>query len=129
MIIMAPLAFLISFPSHVLGLLAFLKHRNDESAYYYQIFTTIGRISEIVALYMRLLFFDQAAGQYPMGEHEWDGVDWFVKNYPLMWFTAHVTPALLESSIWLTITASASMAADRVFALWKPFVYKTTNHR
>ena len=55
------LLFLFGLSGHVLGLVAYIKHRNDERGFYYQILVEIGRIFEIFAFTTSDLLFYHGA--------------------------------------------------------------------
>lgn len=124
-----PICLIVGLPSHLVALIAFLKHRNADAGYSFQILTTLTKVLEILAMFMFSLFFIHGAGQDWTGAGPGDGPDWFMTSYSMMWFTAHVPPTLAAAATDIAVFASAATAADRAFALTMPFVYQKINHK
>lgn len=126
--IIPPFCLLIGLPSHLIALIAFLRHRNSDTGYSYQILTGVTKIFEIVGMFLFSMFFYNGAGQDWSGEGTGDGAEWFLGSYWLMRFTAHVLPPMAAFVSDLVAFSSAAMAADRAFALSLPFRYQSKNH-
>lgn len=75
------------------------------------------------------MFFYHGAGQDWTGAGPADGPDWYMTDYPLMWFTAHVPATFVAAVTDIAVFASAATAADRVFALSRPFLYQKISHK
>lgn len=122
--ISAPVGFVSCVSFYSLSLIVFLREvKKGESAYIYQ---TLCCASEIFASTFDLLFV--------LTRYFWSGmyersVSWFVSCYACMWYTAHLSVGIAEIFNTLTWMFSICMTFDRVFALYKPFVYRTRNQR
>lgn len=107
---------------HLLCVAAFVKQARKENAYLYQLFLEITECFRIVAFIFYLLAF--------LGSGiERDGYGWYQKNYFLMWYTAYMAVPVVTFLAMCCNLLNVAMAADRVFALLKPFVYKTIKHK
>lgn len=57
------------------------------------------------------------------------GALWFQQNYALMWYSAHLASPLYNGFITTSLLMATSMAADRLFAVARPFVHRGINHK
>lgn len=122
--ILMPLLVILGLCGHTVCLVSFYKQSKKETAYRYQIFLSISQaIANITyAIYVATYYW------FPGSEGR-AGVSWYMRSYACMWVTAHVTGALVNASVTLTVLLGVAMASDRVFALGKPMVYKKINHK
>lgn len=120
--IILPLYFTLGLFGHMICAAVFLKQAKNEKAYVYQIFLEITECLDNVVFSIFLLAFLGSGA-------EREGYVWYQKNYVLMWYAAHLSIPLYNSFSMSCLLLSVSMAADRAFALMKPFVYKNINHK
>lgn len=107
---------------HVICASAFLKQAKNEKAYVYQIFL------EITQCFNNVMFSVYLMASLGSGI-ERAGYRWYQQSYILMWYAAHLAIPLSDSFEACCLLLSVSMAADRAFALFKPFVYKTIDNK
>jgi hypothetical protein len=122
--VIVPTCFFIALPGHFCALTVFYKEYKTQHAYMYQFVT---------ALMDAAVIFAKIA--YAMGNILWagggDGVGfaWYKKYYVLMFLAAHVLIPLANICFTISLLLVLSTAIDRVFALSKPFVHKSINHK
>lgn len=121
--VLMPLLVILGLSGHTVCLIAFHKQSKKESAYMYQIFSSISQANETIAYAIHV-----ATYYWFPGSEAHAGVSWYMRSYVCMWITAHVTGALVNASVTLTVLLGLAMASDRVFALGKPLAYKKINH-
>src|SRR5687768_15915540 len=82
--VITPLHFALGVPGHLLSLLAFYKQSKLEKAYTYQIYAVASELVEILGFDAMIFsyFYWSGAGGF--------GNPWFMSQYPLMWYSAHV---------------------------------------
>lgn len=107
---------------HIICVGAFFKQAKNEKAYIYQILLEVTGCLENISFTLFLLSF-LGGGEFG------DGYEWYQKSYFLMWYAAHLAIPLLHSFSVSCLMLNVSMAADRVFALTKPFAYKSINRK
>lgn len=117
-----PPYFLIGMGGNILMIIAFYKQSKKEKTYAYQVFLTVSRSLEILFITLFMTTFKWGAGIDTRGS------DWFKKIYFLMFYSVHVAVPVFIACIMMSLYLSVAMAADRVFALAKPLVYKNINH-
>lgn len=116
--VLTPIYLIVGISTDIILLFAFYKQSKTEKAYGYQVIFTISKMLEIFAF-----------GTYLLAEKwfQFDNISWFVANYCLMYF--YVTDLGLHVSFIISsLLLSLAMAADRVFALQKPIIYKNIHH-
>lgn len=118
-----PFLLLFGLGSNLVAALALYKESKKHTAYLYQVYdmllmglTIFGFIASIVTL--RLCSGFISAGQL-----------WFMRNYALMWYTAHLTIPLVNAFGLASLYFSVAVAADRVVAMAKPQAYTLVNHK
>lgn len=109
--------------SNIILLVAFIKQAKIEGHYAYQVSVVITKTFENVTFGLFL------GGAYWFAGLAGDKAQWFISNYTLMHITMRILGPLHHIAIFLSLSISVAMSADRVFALWKPFIYKVINHR
>lgn len=122
-----PAYLLLGIFGNLLCLLAFLKQAKSEKGYCYQIYRVLASIGEVVTFSLFMLAY-QWSGINTLELGSIDGSPWFQKVYFLMFFAAHMAIPLCNALSVVCLLLSVSMAADRVFAFVKPFVYKNIRH-
>lgn len=107
---------------HMLCVSVFLKQAKNEKAYNYLIYL---EVTECLVTFVFTLFLLTTLGSGIQNT----GYDWYLKNYVLMWYSAHLAIPLINCAGMFALLINVSMAADRVFALMKPFIYKVIAHK
>lgn len=120
--IATPIYFVLGTIGRSLCLAFFYKQYKQETAYMYQIFASVTDMLEILAVSLNMITFNCLSG-YRFRP----GVTWYKQSYPCMFWAAHLTSPLEQSFLTFSLLLSVSMAADRVFALSKPFKYRNSN--
>lgn len=123
--IVSPTYFLLGVVGHAVCLLVFYRQAKKESTYAYQIFVAVSEIFEMIAFTLFSLSFRWWSGI----EAEGRGAEWFMRSRWLMLYAAHVSFPFLNAVLTTTLLLSLCMSADRLVALWKPFLYKRMDHR
>lgn len=120
--VIMPICILLSLFGEMTSLVVFYRQSKKEPAYFYQIALTVGKALEMLLAIEYCAVFVFAYS--PTG-----GAAWFKANYALMWFTAHLAIPLVNMNFTSNLLLAISMAGDRVFAIWKPILYKQTNKK
>lgn len=113
---------LIGLTGNITLLISFYKQSKKDSAYAYQVFLTTSKALEIFFFSWFILGYKWGSGT----EHE--GLPWYLRNYWLKFYAAHIGCPLGNTFIVSSLLCAVAMTADRVFALGKPFVYKNIDH-
>lgn len=121
-VILTPIYFFIGVTSRSICLIAFCKQYKKEKAFGYQIAAAINEILEVIAVTMNYCALGNFAGK------RMPGAKWYLENYALMWMAAHAVAPLHHTFMTGTLLVSLIMATDRLFAILKPFEYKSANH-
>lgn len=121
--VVTPIYFIIGILSRGLCLVAFYKQSKHDKAYGYQGFAALSELFEVITVALCMATRNNFAG------YRLPGATWFQKSYALMWYAAHLASPLEQGMITTSLLISLSMAADRTFAMAKPFLYKNINHR
>lgn len=121
--VILPIYFIVGMTGNVMLLLAFRRQAKTDRAYAYQIFLTSSKTLEILCSSVFWWGYKWNAGI------EKPGHAWYMNNYALMYFAAHIGCPLANGFIIASLLFSVAMTADRIFALAKPFVYKSINQR
>lgn len=125
--IITPIYFFIGLFGNLTLLVAFQRQSKTDGAYAYQVFLTISKTCEIIAFSAFTVTFKLAAAAAQIDDH--GGVKWFKRNYYLMFYVAHIVCVGLNVFVTSSLFCSVAMTADRVFALAKPYVYKSINRK
>lgn len=120
--ILLPMYLVVGLAGNVTLLIAFWKRSKTEKPYTYQVILTASKTLEIWCFGVYLFTLFNMAGFTD------EGVSWYRRNFFFMVCSAHLGPALHMLFIISSLLCSVAMAADRVFALWKPFIYKDIKH-
>lgn len=121
--ILTPIYFFVAFTGHILCLIGFIRRARSEPAYSYQIYLTAAKTLEIVFFTIFVISFKWLSGI------ENQGATWYERDYTLMWYAAHASFTLSNSCISTSLFMSVVMTLDRLFAVWKPFVYRNINQK
>jgi hypothetical protein len=122
--IVMPFYLTVGFSSNIILLIAFYKQSKHDNAYSYQVTLTLSKSCEIFSFSMFIMSYKWcAAVETPTG------CPFFMKNYSLMFYAAHIACPVFNGFIIISLLMSVAMSADRVFALSKPFIYKNINHK
>lgn len=122
--IVMPFYLTVGLSTNIILLVAFYKQSKQDNAYAYQVSLTMSKSCEIFTYSMFIMSYKWcAAVETPVG------CTWFMKNYSLMFYAAHIACPVFNGFIIISLLLSVAMSADRVFALAKPFVYKNINHK
>lgn len=116
-----PLYFIVSISSHILCLLAYHRQSKKEHAYLTQIFITISETVQIFTTTICVAF----QGLWHFG----NGPGWFLSCYPCIAYLAYCAGAFENVSITITLFLTLAMAADRLYAIWRPHLYKSRHHK
>jgi hypothetical protein len=109
---------IIGIVSNFILLIAFYKQSKTEKAYGYQVVFTVSKTFEIFSFGTYLL-----AGKWFFALR----LEWFMTNHALISYFV-IGLGLHVSFIISTLLLAIAMAADRLFAVMKPVMYKKTNH-
>lgn len=120
--ILTPIYLFMGLTGNFILLAAFHRQSKKETAYAYQVFLTISKTLEILSFSTFLISYKLLAGSGT------DGVAWFRNSYFLMYITARLGASSVIFFMICSLLFSVAMAADRVFALSRPFVYKNIRH-
>lgn len=121
--ILPTIYFFIGIITRSLCLFAFYKHLKKEKEYIYQIFASLSELLEVITITLLFVTKNNLSG------YDLPGALWFQKSYALMWYSAVISSPLANGFITTSLLISVSMAADRLFAIGKPFVYKNINRQ
>lgn len=119
--ILTPIYFVVAFIGHILCLVGFVKRAKIEPTYSYQIYICMAKLLEIVFFTIFVITYKWLSGI------ESQGVKWYKENYYLMWYAAHESTPMSNSCISTSLFMAVAMTGDRLFAMWKPFVYRNIN--
>lgn len=117
-----PLCVPIAIIARLICLWAFYGQSTKEKAYTYQLYLIAAELFDTVAFTFFLI------GNMFSAMERSGGQVWFQKSYILMFMAAHVTLPVSHTLNVSTLFLAVSMAADRVFACAKPFVYRNIRH-
>lgn len=120
--VIPPFYFIIGILSRSISLAAFYRQYREEKAFAYQFLASLSDLVEVVTVTLYILTRNNLSG------YRLPGVLWYQENYSLMWYAAHLSSPLEQGFVTISLLMALSMAADRVFAMAKPFAYKNANH-
>lgn len=123
--ILMPIRVLVMIPSHSLALTAFKKQATLESSYRYQIFASGVKIVDICEFGVYCVIKFYLAGMNGVGS----GVDWFMRQYPLMVIASRVFITTRCVCVLMPVTTASVVSVERAFALYRPFVYRNLDKR
>lgn len=121
--IVTPMYFCFGTVTRCVCLAAFYRQYKKENAYAYQIFASISELLEIVIISGCTTSINNFAG------FRLSGAAWFQRNYALMWLTARLCGFADNTFVTSSLLIYVSMAADRAFAMIKPFRYRSIDHK
>lgn len=108
--------------SSIVLLIAFAMQAKQEQNYAYQLVVVASRAIENVSFGFYLVSAYWYSGLYE------DKAEWFISSYALMFISMRLSMFLNFFLLYTNLFLTVAISADRVFALWKPFVYKNINH-
>lgn len=117
-----PICICLGLLGHATSLVVFYKQSKVEPAYFYQVALTVSEscyLLLVIPYCMMMIFYWNPNGSSA----------WYQQNYALMWIMAHLATPLVNMAFTTNQFFIISMAVDRVFALWRPLLYKQRNHK
>lgn len=121
--ILPPIYFVMGICSRCVCLVTFCKHYRKDKAFGYQILSSVSEILKVLTVTLCLVTLNNLSG------FRLPGPEWFQTSYPLMWYSVRLAAPLDQAFITVSLLTSLCMTLDRVFAMAKPFLYKTIDHR
>lgn len=115
-IAITPIYFLVGLISHVFCLITFYKHYKKEKAFAYQFFVSFSQLLVVIMVSSSNTMLMNLSG------YRLPGSLWFQQSYYLM-RAAYLASSLYNGFLTVSLLMSVSLAADRLFAIMKPFVY------
>jgi hypothetical protein len=116
--IVTPIHFVFGLSIHILCLMGLFKKAKKETIYTYQIFVIAVETFETLVFVL-----------YSLDYYWCPKFKWCQANHFLMWYDGGLSVALLNATTTTRLLLAVSMAADRVFALYRPFAYKNIKQK
>lgn len=110
-----PVHVFFSLPGYIITWLAFHKQYKIESGYLYQLFNTTSKIFEMLA-YLA----------WCSAEEFWPEL--IARYHFLIFWNIYIKDTVVYTTMLSTFMLTLCSAADRFFALYKPFKYRNINH-
>lgn len=108
---------------HCLCFVAFYKESKKNGVYAFQFYDAVAKAADTFSAFLNLASWKWFAS------FEYWGVDWFQRNYALMWYTAHVAIPFNDMTTTISVLISLAMTIDRAFSIGIPFRYKKLNKK
>jgi hypothetical protein len=110
---------------HIIFILAIRSGTTKQKAYRYQSYSLVSETLEIIMFVLNTIS-RRLSGIY---YDDMIGWLWYRKIYILMFYSAHVSIPLLDSTLSISLFLAVCASADRVFVLTKPVAYQNLNHK
>lgn len=118
-----PLGLCLGVATHVILLIALMKHTRHDRSYNYLVYLLITELFEIVSFASYSFSYHWCADTFSKQRQ------WCTKSYGILFYGFRLSFPLWHSFITVRLLLSIAAAADRLLALWKPFAYKNFRHK
>lgn len=121
--IVKPICLILDFIGHCLCFLAYYKESKSNGLYSFQLYDAIAKAADTLSAFLLLATFKWSSGT------DYEGVEWFQKNYVLMWYSAHMAIAFNDMTTTIKLLISLAMTIDRMISIGLPTRYKEMNRK